>query len=88
MYSSDLQSFVIAGLMDNRVTQMMSKIPGLGDIPVLGALFRSRDNSRSHDELMVVVTAHVVKPNAVAAAGPRMPVPFLNPAEFDGQHGK
>jgi pilus assembly protein CpaC len=38
----DGQSFVIAGLMDNRVTNVMNKIPGLGDIPILGAFFRSK----------------------------------------------
>lgn len=82
---SDGQSFVIAGLMDNRLSQSMAKIPGLGDIPILGEFFRSHDNNRSRDELMVVVTAHLVQPSAVVPKLPAMPVPFINPAKFDGK---
>jgi len=79
----DGQSFVIAGLMDNQVTQTLSKVPGIGDVPVLGQLFRSRSFNRSKTELIVVVTPQVVKPVPAGQtpAGPQYPVPFL------GQNG-
>jgi len=75
------QSFVIAGLVDDRVTQNLSKIPGIGDIPVLGALFRSRSRTRSKTELIVVVTPEVRTPLAGGTASPvpQMPEPFLPP---------
>lgn len=58
----DGESFAIAGLIDNRVIQTMSKIPWLGDVPIVGNLFRSRSNRKSTDELLVVVTPRFVKP--------------------------
>jgi pilus assembly protein CpaC len=79
----DGQSFVIAGLMDNRVTQNMSKIPGIGDIPILGAFFRSKDLNRTKTELMVLVTAHRVSPTDQKQPGPGMPKPFLDKEKFD-----
>ena len=57
----DGESFAIAGLIDNRVIETLSKVPGLGDLPVLGKLFRSRSTQKSTDELLVVVTVHFVK---------------------------
>ncbi|MGH9482383.1 MAG: type II and III secretion system protein family protein [Terriglobales bacterium] len=80
---SDGQSFVIAGLMDNRLTENVSKIAGLGDIPILGKFFTSHSNNKSYNELMVIVTAHLVHPANTAATGPRMPHPFLVPQKFD-----
>jgi pilus assembly protein CpaC len=73
------QSFIIAGLIDDRVTQNLSKIPGIGDIPVLGQLFRSRSKTRSKTELVVVVTPEVRSPLATGTAAPlpAMPEPFL-----------
>jgi pilus assembly protein CpaC len=59
---SDGQSFAIAGLMDNRLTEIANKIPGLGDIPILGYLFKSRQLQKSKTELMVLVTPKFVKP--------------------------
>jgi pilus assembly protein CpaC len=79
----DGQSFLIAGLMDNRVTQNMSKIPGIGDIPILGAFFRSKDLNRTKTELMVLVTAHRVSPTDQKQPGPGMPKPFLDKDKFD-----
>jgi pilus assembly protein CpaC len=75
------QSFVIAGLMDDRVTQNLSKIPGIGNIPILGALFRSHSISRSKTELIIVVTPEIRTPPAqgVQATLPEMPLPFLPP---------
>jgi pilus assembly protein CpaC len=58
----DGQSFALAGLLDNNETQSMSKVPGLGDIPILGNLFRSKQFQRNESELMFIVTAQVVKP--------------------------
>jgi pilus assembly protein CpaC len=58
----DGQSFALAGLLDNSETQTLSKVPGLGDIPILGELFRSRQFQKNESELMFIVTAQVVKP--------------------------
>ena len=55
----DGQSFGIAGLLDNRAQVQFSKVPGIGDIPILGNLFRSRSVSRSNGELLVLVTPRV-----------------------------
>ncbi|NVJ97059.1 MAG: type II and III secretion system protein family protein [Alphaproteobacteria bacterium] len=56
------QSFAIAGLLQNNVVQDASKFPGLGDIPILGALFRSESFRREETELLIVVTPYVVRP--------------------------
>jgi pilus assembly protein CpaC len=58
----DGESFAIAGLLDSRVIQTLSKIYGLGDIPILGQLFRSRSTKKTQDELLVVITPSFVKP--------------------------
>jgi pilus assembly protein CpaC len=57
----DGESFAIAGLIDNRVIETLMKVPGLGDLPILGKIFRSRSTQKSTDELLVVVTPHFVK---------------------------
>jgi pilus assembly protein CpaC len=61
---ADGQSFAIAGLLSDKIQSTVSKIPLLGDIPILGALFRSVSYQRNETELLVVVTAHVAKPVA------------------------
>lgn len=58
----DGESFAVAGLLDNRVVQTISKIPWLGDVPILGNLFKSRSTRKANDELLVVVTPRFVKP--------------------------
>lgn len=58
----DGQSFAIAGLLSDETRHSVAKIPWLGDLPVLGALFRSTNYQRSETELLMVVTAHLVKP--------------------------
>ncbi|CAN5565579.1 type II and III secretion system protein family protein [soil metagenome] len=58
----DGQSFALAGLLDNNEAQSLSKVPVLGDIPVLGSLFRSKSFQKNETELMFIVTAHMVKP--------------------------
>jgi pilus assembly protein CpaC len=84
----DGQSFVIAGLMDNRVTDIYNKIPGLGDIPILGNLFRSKSLQKSNSELMVLCTVRRISPNAEPPTLPKNPQPFLDPSKFDKSHGK
>lgn len=58
----DGESFAVAGLIDNRVIQTMAKIPWLGDVPIVGNLFKSRSTRKANDELLVVVTPRFVKP--------------------------
>jgi pilus assembly protein CpaC len=67
------QSFVIAGLLDNTMTETLNRIPGLANIPLLGKLFQSRARSKDNTELLVIVTPEVVRP---IPAG--QPVPALN----------
>jgi pilus assembly protein CpaC len=68
----DGQSFAIAGLMSSRMRSQIDKIPLLGDLPILGALFRSVQYSRDESELLVVVTAHLARPMAPHEV-PRLP---------------
>jgi len=79
----DGQSFAIAGLMDNRVTENFNKMPGLSEIPLFGKLFQSRSLSRNKSELLVVVTPEIVQPvpkgQPVPAIG--MPSPFIRDGE-------
>ena len=58
----DGQSFALAGLLDNSETRSLSKVPGLGDIPILGNLFKSTQFQKNETELMFIVTAQLVKP--------------------------
>jgi pilus assembly protein CpaC len=58
----DGQSFVIAGLLSDEIENSLQKVPGLGDIPILGTLFSSKSFSRKETELIVVVTARLVNP--------------------------
>ncbi|HTC56499.1 MAG TPA: type II and III secretion system protein family protein [Candidatus Sulfotelmatobacter sp.] len=81
----DGQSFVIAGLIDNRVTDTWEKVPGLGDIPILGAFFRSKNVSKSNQELMVLCTVHRISPNTESPSGPKQPDSFINNDKFDGK---
>ena len=68
----DGQSFAVAGLIDNRVIEQFQKIPFIGDLPVLGKLFQSRNLNKSKNELLVVVTPRIVQP---IAAGQTVPLP-------------
>jgi pilus assembly protein CpaC len=79
----DGQSFVIAGLMDNRVTKQFNKIPGLGDIPLLGKIFQSESLSKNKSELLVLVTPQVVHPlpPGEVPSGPQFPMRFMPPAQ-------
>jgi pilus assembly protein CpaC len=82
----DGQSFGIAGMLDRRTQAQFSKVPGIGDIPIIGHLFRSKNLSRSRTELVVLVTPHIVDP--VRAGGalppePKPPIPDLDIPQFD-----
>lgn len=81
----DGQSFVIAGLMDNRVTNVANKIPGLGDIPILGNFFKSKSTQKSNTELMVLCTVQRISPSNQPAPGPANPMPFLEKEKFDSK---
>ncbi|MGE5523480.1 MAG: type II and III secretion system protein family protein [Rhodospirillaceae bacterium] len=59
---NDGQSFMIAGLIQNNTKETINRFPGLGDIPVLGALFRSTEFQTDQTELMFVITPRLVKP--------------------------
>jgi pilus assembly protein CpaC len=76
------QSFAIAGLLDNRVIDNLSKIPGLGDIPLLGKLFQSRSRTKNNSELLVLVTPEVVRPIPAGQPEPtvKMPMEWLKGA--------
>ncbi|WP_300031964.1 type II and III secretion system protein family protein [uncultured Roseobacter sp.] len=58
----DGESFAIAGLLQDDFTDANSQVPWLGDVPVLGALFRSSEYQRSQTELVIIITAHLVTP--------------------------
>lgn len=58
----DGQSFALAGLLDNNEVRSLSKVPVLGDMPILGALFKSKSFQKNETELMFIVTATLVKP--------------------------
>jgi pilus assembly protein CpaC len=67
---NDGQSFVIAGLIKNNFTETIKRFPGLGEVPVLGALFRSSEFQNDQSELLFVITPRLVKP---LAEMPRLP---------------
>jgi pilus assembly protein CpaC len=81
----DGQSFGIAGLLDQRTVSQFSKVPGIGDLPILGQLFRSRSISRTNSELIVIVTPTIVDTAAPTPAPelPKIATPPLDQKEFD-----
>jgi len=84
----DGQSFGIAGLLDQRTTVQLSKIPGIGDIPILGELFKSRNANFTNTELLVLVTPIIVDPVTTGEAPPtapqvNMPMQQLDNGAFD-----
>ena len=62
------QSFALAGLLQHTLEQDISKVPGLGDIPILGQLFRSQRFQKNETELVIIVTPYLVKPASTVAA--------------------
>lgn len=83
------QSFGIAGLLDQRATAAMSKIPGIGDIPIIGQLFRSRQVDKAETELLVIVTPSIVDASNTGPAPdlPKTPFTTLDPNKFDAKTG-
>ena len=82
----DGQGFGIAGLLDRRTTVSLSKMPGIGDIPILGELFKSKSFNRTNTELMVFVTPTIVDPLADQVTPVQsVPMPIHN---LDGKEGK
>lgn len=72
------QSFIVAGLLDNRETESYSKIPGLGNVPILGMLFQSREIKRQRTELVMIVTPEIIRP---LESGEQAPLPYF-PKDF------
>ena len=70
---ADGESFVISGLISSNNRSTISKFPGLGDIPILGAFFRDSKISREEKELLMIVTPHLVQPLAANAQLPSLP---------------
>ena len=67
----DGQSFAIAGLLQDEFEDGIRMIPGFGNIPILGALFRSSDFQQRQTELVVIVTVHLVEPGSAGASPSR-----------------
>jgi pilus assembly protein CpaC len=83
------QTFAIAGLLSNQMQTTMQKVPGIGDIPVLGYLFRSKASKRDQTELVVMITPEILPNNSpgVTPSLPRYPDTFLPPvSELKGTH--
>ena len=78
----DGQSFAIAGLITSDFQDTIDQVPGLGDVPVLGALFRSSDFLKSESELVIIITPHLVKP-APAGSLATPADKFIPPSDFD-----
>jgi pilus assembly protein CpaC len=73
------QTFAIAGLMNNTATQSLQKIPGIGDIPILGLLFKSKAAQKQQTELVVMITPEILPQNSVGVTSelPRLQEPYL-----------
>ena len=89
---NDGQSFAIAGLIKNNMTETISRFPGLGEIPVLGALFRSTEFQKDQSELIFVVTPRLVRPMVKAgecqAQGHEQALAFPPRRRLDGAGGQ
>jgi pilus assembly protein CpaC len=77
----DGQTFAIAGLLNNSMNSTLQKIPGIGDIPILGHLFRSKAAQKNQTELVVMITPQILRANStgVTAQLPRLVEPYLPP---------
>ena len=75
----DGQTFAIAGLLNNNMNSTLQKIPGIGDIPILGQLFRSRAAQKNRTELVVMITPQILRNNSsgVTTQLPRLQEPYL-----------
>ena len=77
----DGQTFAIAGLINNSMNSTLQKIPGIGDIPILGLLFKSKAANKDQTELVVMITPQILARNSsgVTTRLPSTPEPFLAP---------
>jgi pilus assembly protein CpaC len=73
------QSFAIAGLLERTSTDVTNALPGLGELPVIGALFKSNDFQRGESELVIIVTPYIVQP-APSPEALRLPTDGFQPA--------
>jgi pilus assembly protein CpaC len=75
------QTFAIAGLLNNSMTSTLQKVPGIGDIPILGYLFRSKAAQKNRTELVVMITPQILNEGSTGVTGdlPRLREPFLSP---------
>lgn len=70
---ADGESFIISGLVSNNTRSSVDKLPGLGNLPILGAFFRQSALVREETELLMIVTPHLVQPLAANARLPQLP---------------
>ena len=86
----DGQSFALSGLLDHRTTEALAHLPGIASVPILGQLFRSKDNQHSVTELVIMATVEVVDPlhDPAAVPEPKMAVPNLGAGAFDRELNK
>jgi pilus assembly protein CpaC len=77
----DGQTFAIAGLINNSMNSTLQKIPGIGDIPILGLLFKSKAANKDQTELVVMITPQILPRQSpgVTSSLPSTPEPFLEP---------
>jgi pilus assembly protein CpaC len=77
----DGQTFAIAGMIDNNMNETLRRVPGIGDIPVLGYLFRSQAYQKNATELVVMITPHIVRRDSpgVTPNLPGLVQPYLPP---------
>lgn len=81
----DGQTFAIAGLLNSTATESLQRIPGIGDIPILGYLFRSKAAQKNRTELVVMITPQILAPNSPGVTDqlPRLNQPYLGPPPDD-----
>jgi pilus assembly protein CpaC len=75
------QTFAVAGLLNNTASQTLQKVPGIGDIPILGLLFKSKAAQKQQTELVVMITPEILPPTSQGITGdlPRLNEPYLGP---------
>jgi len=85
---SNGQTFAVAGLLNNSMNKTLQKVPGIGDIPILGLLFQSQAAQKDRTELVVMITPEILANNSpgVTPNTPRMPDTFLPP--LDPKHSR
>ena len=92
----DGQTFAISGLLDRNMNETLRRVPGIGDIPILGYLFRSQAYQKNNTELVVMITPHIVRrdspgvtPNLPGLVEPFLPAPTrtipMPPPAFSGR---